>query len=73
MTFSSVSVNDINLYGGTGRVLHINQPVSFLLEFVHLTLMGQQAVVLEVLREIHKRLKLQELFVMSEEEIPSVT
>lgn len=46
-------------------MLHINQPVSFLLEFIHFTLMGQQAVVLEVLREINKRLKLQELFIMS--------
>lgn len=73
MTFSTVSVNDSHLYGGAGGVLHIDQPVSFLLEFVHLTLVGQQAVVLEVLREVHERLKLQALFVMSEEEIPSVT
>lgn len=36
----------------TGRVLHLHQPVSFFLEFVHLLLMHQQVVVLEELIQI---------------------
>lgn len=36
----------------TGRVLHLHQPVSFLLELVHLLLMQQQVVVLEELIQI---------------------
>lgn len=35
-----------------GRVLHLHKPVSFLLELVHLLLMQQQVVVLEVLIQI---------------------
>lgn len=40
------------LNGGAGRMLEFNEPVSFLLEFVDLALVGQQAVVLEVLMDI---------------------
>lgn len=69
MTSSTVLGNDNYLYGVTGRVLHLNQPVSFLLEFIHLTLMGQQAVVLEVLWEINKRLKLQVCYVTGRDTI----
>lgn len=40
------------LYCGAGRVLQLNESISIILEFVHITFMGQQAVVLEVLIEI---------------------
>lgn len=43
------------LYCGAGRVFHVNKSVSFLLQFIHLALVGQQAVVLEVLMEIKSK------------------
>ena len=52
IVFWSLSVcDDRYLYGGAGWVLHLCKSVSFLLEFVHLALVGQQAVVLKVLME----------------------
>lgn len=44
--------NDMYLYCGTGRMLQFNKSVAFILEFVHLALVGQQTVVLEVLNEV---------------------
>lgn len=41
-----------DLYGGAGRMLQFHESVSFILEFVHLALMGQQAVVLKILFKI---------------------
>lgn len=57
------------LYGGAGWVLHLNQSVSFLLEFVHLALMGQQAVVLKVL--IESKSKWRYLCIWSSDNSPS--
>ena len=47
--------SDMYLYGGTGRVLQFHQSVAFILDFVHLALVGQQIVVLEVLIEIKSK------------------
>lgn len=39
------------LYYSAGRVLHLNHSVSVLLQFIHVALVRQQVVVLEVLNE----------------------
>lgn len=44
------------LYCVTGRVLQFNKSLAFILEFVHLGLVGQQTVVLEILNEIKSKL-----------------
>lgn len=44
------------LYEGAGRVLHLHQPVSFLLELVDLLLVQQQVVVLELLVQSRRSL-----------------
>lgn len=43
------------LYCVACRVLHFNKSLAFVLEFVHLGLVGQQTVVLEILNEIKSK------------------
>ena len=47
-------VLDRHLHYGTGRVLQLDEPIPVVLQPVDLSLVGEQAVVLEVLMETDK-------------------
>jgi len=50
------SWSDMNLDSGACRVLELQQAVSFVLQLVHLRLVGQQVVGLENLMEVQAKL-----------------